>query len=180
MRQAVTDWRNAPIRSASPAERFEDVFAACQSELLGMLFYQLGDMGEARKTLQDAYVICWRQTAEGSVADNPRSWVFQVAHGAARDRQLALRRGAMRQTLASPSFDDEGAYPSRAADRETIGRLRAAIALLPSEEQEVFLLRQNGKADYEQIAASLGLPLRAVKTRMRLALDKLRKALDAG
>jgi DNA-directed RNA polymerase specialized sigma24 family protein len=41
----------------------------------------------------------------------------------------------------------------------------------------VFLLRQNGQMKYEAIAQAIGIPLNTVKTRMRLALTKLRAAL---
>jgi len=38
----------------------------------------------------------------------------------------------------------------------------------------VFLLRQNGELTYEEIAAMLSIPVGTVKTRMRLAVTKLR------
>jgi RNA polymerase sigma-70 factor (ECF subfamily) len=56
-------------------------------------------------------------------------------------------------------------------------RLRAAIADLREEEKEVFLLRQNGELTYEEIADLLSIPSGTVKTRMRLALERLRKVL---
>ena len=63
------------------------------------------------------------------------------------------------------------------AESEQMDRLRTAIRQLRSEEQEVFLLRQNGDLTYEQIADAIGIPTGTVKTRMRLALSKLRKEL---
>jgi RNA polymerase sigma-70 factor (ECF subfamily) len=56
-------------------------------------------------------------------------------------------------------------------------RLAAAIQELREEEQEVFLLRQNGQLTYEQIGETLEIPVGTVKTRMRLALQRLREAL---
>jgi RNA polymerase sigma-70 factor (ECF subfamily) len=63
-------------------------------------------------------------------------------------------------------------------DRESLERLRAAIALLRPEEKEVFLLRQNGELTYEQIAEIRNAPVGTVKTQMRTALQKLRKVLN--
>ena len=51
------------------------------------------------------------------------------------------------------------------------------IKQLRAEEREVFLLRQNGDMTYDEIAESLELPTGTVKTRMRLALNKLREVL---
>jgi len=60
---------------------------------------------------------------------------------------------------------------------ERMERLRGAIAELRDEEKEVFLLRQNGELTYEEIADLLNIPSGTVKTRMRLALERLRRAL---
>ena len=56
-------------------------------------------------------------------------------------------------------------------------RLRQAIGTLRHEEQEVFLLRQNGGLTYEQIAEIRQAPVGTVKTQMRSALAKLRAVL---
>jgi RNA polymerase sigma-70 factor (ECF subfamily) len=55
--------------------------------------------------------------------------------------------------------------------------LQQAVLKLRAEEQEVFLLRQNGSLTYEQIAEATSLPLGTVKTRMRTAIGQLRKAV---
>jgi RNA polymerase sigma-70 factor (ECF subfamily) len=62
-------------------------------------------------------------------------------------------------------------------DREELVQLRQAIAELRSEERDVFLLRQNGELTYEEIAEALAIPVGTVKTRMRLAVTKLRAAV---
>lgn len=61
---------------------------------------------------------------------------------------------------------------------EQIERLRRAVVDLRPEEQEVFLMRQNGDLTYDEIARAVGIPLNTVKTRMRLALSKLRVVLN--
>ena len=61
--------------------------------------------------------------------------------------------------------------------KEQVMLARRALMDLRPEEQEVFLLRQDGQMTYEEIGRSLQIPVGTVKTRMRLALGKLRKAL---
>ena len=57
---------------------------------------------------------------------------------------------------------------------EDLSRLRRAVADLPPEQQEVFLLRQNGELTYNQIADAIEIPVGTVKTRMRSAIRQLR------
>jgi RNA polymerase sigma-70 factor (ECF subfamily) len=107
--------------------------------------------------------------------------VFRVAVNTARD----LRSTAWRKRRV-PLPGDESVIASDARgpdaellDRERLDRLRCAVTELRPQEQEVFLLRQNGAMTYEQIAQAIDVPLGTVKTRMRLALARLRAALEA-
>lgn len=69
--------------------------------------------------------------------------------------------------------------PHEELDRqERLALVQRALLDLRIEEQEVFLLRQSGQMTYEEIAVSINIPVGTVKTRMRLALEKLRAALD--
>ena len=109
----------------------------------------------------------------------PGCWIFRIALNTGRDlRQTAWRR--KRQSLP----DDEMAIESRqegphteVVQREQLERVRDALRDLRDEEQEVFLLRQNGEMTYEEIASAIGIPTGTVKTRMRRALAKLRQVL---
>ena len=161
------------------AAALEDAFAQYHGELLGTLYYLVGNVEDARDALQEAFIKCWRHREEVADVRNLKAWIFRIALNTGRDvRQTAWRR--KRQPLP----EDEGMMespsesPQSAAERsEQVDRLRSAIKLLRAEEQEVFLLRQNGQLKYEEIAQSVGIPLGTVKTRMRLALSKLRETL---
>ena len=122
---------------------------------------------------------CWRRRETLAGVDNLRAWVFRVALNTGRDL-----RGTAWRRRRRPLAEDDALPPARdpppdgdLAKRERLDRLRLAVQELRPEEQEVFLLRQNGELKYEEIAAAAGIPLGTVKTRMRLALEKLRLAL---
>jgi RNA polymerase sigma factor (sigma-70 family) len=160
----------------------ESTFARFQDELLGMLYHLLGNREDARDALQDAFLKCWRRREEVGRIDNLRAWVFRVALNAGRDlRGTAWRR--RRKPL--PEFDEAAPVeralaPEKAAVRnEELAMVRQALRALRPEEQEVFLLRQNGDLTYEEIGDALQLPVGTIKTRMRLALEKLRKRVPA-
>ena len=58
--------------------------------------------------------------------------------------------------------------------QEAMQQLREAIQHLPSEEKEVFLLRQNGELTYERNAQVNNRSVQVVTEQMRSALRKLR------
>jgi RNA polymerase sigma-70 factor (ECF subfamily) len=165
--------------AARGARLLEDAFAQHQAELLGTLFYLVGNLEDARDALQEAFIKCWRHQAEVGEVQNLKAWIFRVALNAGRDiRETAWRR--KRQGLP----EDESMLASRddgpdqiVEHDERLTRLRDALKQLRPEEQEVFLLRQNGELTYEEIAETLAVPTGTVKTRMRLALARLREVL---
>lgn len=166
------------VQQAS-ARMLEEAFARHQSELLGTLYYLVGNLEDAKDALQEAFIKCWRHQSEVGQIDNLKAWIFRVALNTGRDiRETAWRR--KRQGLP----EDESAITSRhdgpveiVEHDERLARLRQALQELRPEEQEVFLLRQNGDLTYEQIAELLKVPTGTVKTRMRLALSRLREVL---
>lgn len=160
-------------------QALESMFARCQGELLGTLYYLLGNWDDARDSLQETYLKCWRSRHELGKVENLRAWIFRVAINTGRDaRSAAWRR--KKQPLATEAEEHAARGPSAEAvalEGERMERLRSAIADLRDEEKEVFLLRQNGELTYDEIATLLTIPSGTVKTRMRLALERLRKAL---
>lgn len=169
---------DTPRAAVTSPPRLEDWFARLQGELLGSLYYMLGSREDALDALQEAFVKCWRNRDQFPTVQNARAWIFRIALNTGRDmRQAAYKR--LRQAMP-----DEGALAGRergpvesAELRERDRRVQEALLDLREEELEVFLLRQNGDLTYEQIAASLDIPVGTVKTRMRLALTRLRESL---
>ena len=175
----TNDVRQAASLPQADNAALENAFAEFHGELLGTLFYLVGNREDARDALQESFIKCWKHREQLAEIKNLKAWIFRIALNTGRDiRQTAWRR--KRQGLPS----DEGVMVSQqegpqavAESHEQLGRLRTAIAGLRSEEQEVFLLRQNGQMKYEEIAEAVGIPLGTVKTRMRLALSNLRQVM---
>lgn len=174
-----------PEPQVAAAGRPEDdalvgMFNAIRDELVSTLLYILGSPDDAQDAAQEAFLKCWRARHTLPDVQNLRAWIFRVGLNAAKDYQRSAwnrrSRPLPEDDLTAPDRDDA---PGRSLeDRETLDRLREAIAGLRPEEQEVFLLRQNGELTYEQIAEVRGAPVGTVKTQMRAALQKLRKVLN--
>ena len=171
--------QTVPVAPPNAGDALEQAFVCYQSELMGMLYHMLGHADDARDAFQEAFVKCWRNREQVAEIQNLKAWIFRVALNTARDlRQTAWRRH--KKSLP----EDETTVPSRQPSSEAqvehseqLMLVRSAVSALRAEEQEVFLLRQNGQLTYEQIAETLGVPTGTVKTRMRLALIRLRETL---
>lgn len=165
------------VESLPCAQRLEEAFARWQGELVGTLYYLVGNVEDARDALQEAFIKAWRQREKVAEVENLKAWLFRIALNTGRDlRESAWRR--KRQALPEDSACPPRCTPLEGlCDQEELMLLRRAIAELRQEEQEVFLLRQNGEMTYEEIALLLEIPVGTVKTRMRLAVSKLRAAV---
>jgi len=167
------------VGGRQPAGSIEEVFARYQDELVGTMFHLLGNVEDARDAVQETFIKCWRHRDGLPGIENVKAWIFHIALNTGRDlrraasrRRRLLREGAEAMVVrvdANPLADLE--------QQDQLARVSRAVSDLRPEEQEVFLLRQNGEMTYEEIGRAIGIPLGTVKTRMRLALAKLRGAL---
>jgi RNA polymerase sigma factor (sigma-70 family) len=172
-----------PISADSPAseiDRLAEAFSNHQEGLLGMLCCFLGNGEDARDAFQEAFLKCWRRRDDLGTVKNLRAWIYQITLNAGRDlRRNAWRR--RRRSFHGPEAEWIESPDNVAAEtnhKAQLAQIRRALGELRTEEQEVFLLRQNAELTYEEIAQSLQIPLGTVKTRMRLALSKLRAAVE--
>ena len=166
--------------SAPTEEDLIRAFEELRDELVSTLLYLLGNRDDALDAGQEAFLKCWRARDSLGGIQNLRAWIFRIGLNAAKD----LQRSAWSRR-AKPFMGEETMLVGRETapgqtleDQEAVERLRQALKGLRREEQEVFLLRQNGHLTYEQIAEVRNSPVSTVKTQMRSALQKLRKVLN--
>jgi RNA polymerase sigma-70 factor (ECF subfamily) len=174
----VTQKGTGPL-GANPGEMLLRAFNELRDELLSTLLFLLGNREDAQDAAQETFVKCWRTQESLLAVENLRAWIFRVALNTAKDMQRSAWRRRARPLIEGVVMHaSQTDLPEQEVEhKETLERLRRAILTLRHEEQEVFLLRQNGELTYEQIAEIRRLPVGTVKTQMRAALQKLRAAL---
>jgi RNA polymerase sigma-70 factor (ECF subfamily) len=164
----------------SPAELLLRTFTNLRDELVSTLWFIVGNPDDAQDLAQEVFLRCWRTQESLREVRDLRAWIFRVGLNAAKD----LRRSAWRRRVKPLVGEDivqlaDGVAPPKVVeDEESLARIRQALLNLRPEEQEVFLLRQNGELTYDQIAQMRQCPVGTVKTQMRTALGKLRRVLN--
>lgn len=141
-------------------------------------------LGEHDPQVDDVTQEVWLRVlrAHGSFDGRSRftTWLFTITRNTSTD---ALRRRLRRPAPSvapevAESVPDPGpGAEERAARRELTARVQRAVGELPEEQREVFLLREQTDLTFEEIARVLELPRETVKSRMRYALERLRRSL---
>jgi RNA polymerase sigma-70 factor (ECF subfamily) len=122
--------------------------------------------------VQDTVERAWRKLDQRG--GEMRPWLFSIMHNLHVDQ---LRRPG----LALQELDDESVLPApeRAPGQAiAIGEMDAALARLPLGQREVILLVALEQMPYEQVAATLDIPVGTVMSRLSRGRDKLRTLLD--
>ena len=164
--------------------RDRDAFAALFEHFAPRVKSDLMRLGtpapEAEELAQEALVTVWRKAElfDASRA-SAATWIFRIARNLRLD---AVRRDRSRPAAFEPDLSeapDEPQTPETAAlARQRDERVRRALAGLSSEQLNVLRLSFFQDRPHAEIAETLGLPLGTVKSRIRLALQKLRAALE--
>jgi RNA polymerase sigma-70 factor (ECF subfamily) len=146
----------------------------------------LRDAREAEEVVEEAFWQAWRQAGRYDASRGAVStWLTTIVRSRALDR-LRARRRAREEPWSQLEGNDVDQLPSESgsgdplaaaelAERRTL--VRAALVALPAEQRQVMELAYFGGLSQSEIAERLALPLGTVKTRARLALEKLRDRL---
>ncbi|CDX46913.1 RNA polymerase sigma factor [Mesorhizobium sp. ORS 3359] len=135
----------------------------------------------AEDVAQETMLLVWKKASYFDPARAGAStWIFTIARNARIDRLRRDGRPAAIAEAFDPSDQPEepvsGEQAMIAAEREE--RVRTAIALLPPEQADILKKSFFGEETQSEIADAVGIPLGTVKSRVRLALGRLRQILD--
>ena len=153
--------------------------------LLGLTQSMLRDQDEAEEVVLEVFRIAWDRVGSlGGEHEGLMPWLLRIARNRAIDR--LRRRARWRRKMeraealggAGPATahfvePDESAQPGWHVHES----VHAALKTLPEEQQAVVRLAYFGGRTHSEIAQELGIPMGTVKTRLRLAFDKLRVML---
>ena len=132
---------------------------------------------EAEDVVQDTFLEVWRRAREYDPKRGElSSWMLAMARSRCLDR---VRRARVRARHAERPSDEHGgeAPDEHAATSEYGAQVRSVLAALPAEQRTALELAYFEGLTQLEIAERTHAPLGTVKTRLRLALEKLSSQL---
>jgi RNA polymerase sigma-70 factor (ECF subfamily) len=174
----MADLLRRVAEQADPAA-FRELYETYGPRVKAYMMRRGVDAATAEDLAQETLLTVWRKAAlyagdKGSMT----TWVFTIARNLRIDR---LRREVPWQELPEERVaeaSDEILPDEALAEKQRQLRVQTAIAELPSEQQEVVALAYLEGLSHSEIATRLELPLGTVKSRMRIAYQKVRAALE--
>jgi RNA polymerase sigma-70 factor (ECF subfamily) len=144
----------------------------------------LNSRSDAEEVLQETFLEVWRRAREFDPGRGGlETWVMTIARTRAIDRRRTLStmaRVAADVATRPPPVSAAPVDPSEAAEQgQERARVAAALRELPPEQREVVELAYFEGLSQREIAERTGDPLGTVKTRARLALEKLATLLGS-
>jgi RNA polymerase sigma-70 factor (ECF subfamily) len=150
----------------------------------GVVSRLLRQPDDVEDVVEETFWQAWRQAGRfdrtrGAV----QTWLSTIARSRALDRVRAVRRrreepleGDDGQVVVQQAAEGDPGLDAEASERRRI--VVAALSGLPAEQREALELGYFGGLSQTEIAERTGQPLGTVKTRMRLAMQKLRSQLQ--
>ncbi|MCC1482386.1 sigma-70 family RNA polymerase sigma factor [Roseibaca sp. Y0-43] len=174
-----TDWGDMLRRVAQTqdSEAFAALFAHFGPRVKGYLMKSGADAASAEECAQDVMVTVWRKADQFNPARaSAATWIFTIA----RNRRIDMLRRDKR-----PEPEDLPWGPEAEPDQEDAmalqqesEQLAAALQELPEAQRSMIERAYFNDLSHSEIADATGLPLGTIKSRIRLALERLRHSLN--
>jgi len=181
--QAKVEWADLIGRVASRGDReaFKSLFEHFAPRIKGFMLKAGCSADEADEIAQNTLIAVWRNAGQFDPdSTGAAAWIFTIARN--------LRIDSLRRTARTSRIDvgvelADMADPTEPADLmisrvEDASRVKTAVARLPPEQSSVIRLSFIEDRPHPEIASLLGIPLGTVKSRIRLAMNRLKDLLD--
>lgn len=164
------------VRDAGDRAAFGQIFQHFAPRVKGFLMKSGTDAALAEELAQDVMTTVWHKSAQFDPARaSLATWIFTIARNRRIDYFRRTRRPEPEDLDWGPdtSPDQADVYETAQEARQ----LAAALETLPAPQRDLIQRAFFGDLSHGEIAAQTGLPLGTIKSRIRLALERLRQNL---
>lgn len=169
-------------------EAFAALHGRYERAIANWFYKQCYDRALAEDLTQETFLRIWLARARYRPEATFRTFLYTVARNLWIDRYRS-RKSAPPMISGDIRVGEEGArivdllpadgrdVPDAIADSEAVAMVRAALTRLPEAQREVYILVQEQKLKYREVAEILDVPVGTVKSRMNAAITTLRGLL---
>ena len=157
------------------AKAFDELYSRHRGALYRYFNRQVKDAATANDLYQGAWekIIKARSKYRSNVPF--KAWLYRIAHNHLVDHYRRLRPT---DSVETDTLPDAQPGPSQGViDGEQNEQLRAGITALPAEQRNTLLLKLETGLKMEEIASITGVSRETVKSRLRYAVNKLKRSL---
>jgi RNA polymerase sigma-70 factor (ECF subfamily) len=171
--------------AAGDMRAFETLYSRHRSALYRYLARHTRDPEIANDLFQEV----WSKVIASRARYEPRAkfstFLYRVAHNCFIDHCRRSSGRSDRAVANNEDFDLENVLPAAASDApdaraehaQTLARYRSALAALPADQRDAFLLYEESGLSLEEIGQVTGVSMETAKSRLRYALAKLRSSM---
>jgi RNA polymerase sigma-70 factor (ECF subfamily) len=174
--------RLAAIAARQDRQAFAELFAHFAPRVKSYLQRTGASEGQAEEVAQETMLSVWRKaTLFDAASAGAATWIFTIARNSRIDAIRRERRGgAIRVWEVDAEFeiDPAPAADAQLAAGQSEARVREALAQLSGDQLRVVKMSFFEDIAHADIARTLAIPLGTVKSRLRLAMKRLRGLLD--
>jgi RNA polymerase sigma-70 factor, ECF subfamily len=138
----------------------------------------LGSHADADDVLQSAFMRAYRGLSKCRDRERFGGWLYRIVINECRTFASRQRQRDLRFVNDAQVMDRAEAKTDDTSAEEMSEQVEVALAKLPLEQREAFLLKYVEEMSYEDMAAATGVSVPALKMRVKRASDALRRLLE--
>ena len=179
--KGLTKWDTLLVRVGRDRDRtaFAELFEHFAPRIKSFLLRLGTDESVAEEVAQEAMIMVWRRAETYDARQSGAStWIFTIARNKRIDRLRRENRPLPDMTDPSLAPEDVETSDIFVFRQQEEKKIRHALKNLPEEQAKMIFSAYYEEKSHREIADESGVPLGTVKSRIRLALNRLRAHLD--
>ncbi len=142
-------------------------------------FRRMGNAPEISEDLvQETFmrVLSYRSTFNGSASF--RTWLYGIARNTSVDHYRKYKQSLDHEEFDDTTPDDKSSLCEQMVEQQSHSLFNKALASIPIELREILVLSRYSQLKYEEIALMVNCNLNTLKSRMTLAVSKLKESYN--
>ena len=176
----ATNHEEMLVAKAQQGDRraFGELVGIHYAGVIQVVYHLSGNAQVAEDAAQEAVLRAWLHLPEYRHQSSLRSWLYRIAVNAALDMLRREAKLSNEDLNDLPLADGQPGPEAAVVAGEQARLVRQAVDLLPPASRAVLVLREYQELSYQEIAATLDIPMGTVMSRLNYARSQLRAKLE--